>query len=59
MVLTTKRQYEHWQWRVPFSAERFVVPYDTKAKEIIKRLDAQFTELMNYEKDLLQVMNNE
>lgn len=55
----SKRQYENWYWRVPFSAERFVIPYDMEEEEIIKRLDAQFTELMNFEKDLLQVMNNE
>lgn len=55
----SKRQYENWYWRIPFSAERFVVPYDMEEKELIKHLDAQFAELMNYEKDLLQVMSNE
>ena len=55
----SKRQYENWQWRVPFSAERFVVPYDMTEEEIIKQLDAQFVVLMDYEKNLIQVMNNE
>ena len=55
----SKRQYENWYWRIPFSADRFVVPYDMAEEEIIKQLDAQFAVLMGYEKDLIQVMNNE
>ena len=55
----SKRQYENWYWRIPYSADRFVVPYDMNEEDIIKQLDAQFAELMRYEKDLIQVMNNE
>lgn len=55
----SKKQYENWQWRVPFSADRFVVPYDMTEEEIIKQLDAQFVVLMDYERNLIQVMNNE
>ena len=55
----SKRQYENWQWRIPFSAERFMVPYTMEEEEIIKQLDAQFASLMSFEKDLVQVMSNE
>ena len=54
----SKRQYENWYWRVPFSAERIVVPYEMEEEEIFKLLDAQFETLMNCEKDLLRLMKN-
>ena len=55
----SKRQSENWSWRVPFSAERVVVPFNMEEEDIVRQLDVQFAELMNFEKDLLQVMNNE
>lgn len=55
----SKRQYENWYWRIPFNVERVVIPYEMGEENIIKLLDAQFAELMNYEKELLKVMNTE
>jgi hypothetical protein len=55
----SKRQYENWYWRVPFSADRVVVPYEMGEEEVFKLLDEQYAKIMAYEKDLLQVMNNE
>lgn len=54
-----KRQYENWYWRVPFSADSVVVPYEMEEEEVFKLLDRQYEKIMAYEKDLLQVMNNE
>lgn len=36
-----------------------MIPYEMGEENIIKLLDAQFAELMNYEKELLKVMNTE
>ena len=55
----SKRQYENWYWRVPFSADRVVVPYEMGEEEVFILLDEQYAKIMAYEKDLLQVMNNE
>lgn len=55
----SKRRYKNWAWRIPFGAQRFVVPYDMDEEEIIAKLNAQFDELMNFEKDLLQVMGSQ
>lgn len=55
----SKRQYENWYWRIPFNVKRVVIPYEMGEENIIKLLDAQFAELMNYEKELLKVMNTE
>ena len=55
----SKRQYENWYWRIPFSAERSVVPYEMGEDEIIHLLDAQYIELMEYQRALLQVMNKD
>ena len=55
----SKRQYENWYWRVPFSADRVVVPHEMGEDEVFKLLDEQYAKIMAYEKDLLQVMNNE
>ena len=55
----SKRQYENWYWRVPFSADRVVVPYEMGEEEVFKLLDEQYAKIKAYEKDLLQVMNDE
>lgn len=55
----SKRQYENWYWRVPFSADRVVVPHEMGEDEVFKLLDEQYAKIMAYEKDLLQVMKNE
>ena len=55
----SKWQYDNWNWRQPFITERFVVPFEMEEEKIIKLLDAQFQTLMSFEKDLLQVMNEE
>ncbi len=55
----SKRQSENWQWRVPFSADRVVIPYGMGDEDILKKLDQQYAKIMAFEKDLLQVMNNE
>ena len=55
----SKRQYENWYWRIPFSADRVVVPHEMGEDEVFKLLDEQYAKIMAYEKDLLQVMKNE
>ena len=35
----SKRQYENWYWRVPFSADRIVIPYKMGEEDILKLLD--------------------
>ena len=59
MIYPSKRQYENWQWRVHFSAERFAVPNNMDKEEIVKHLDAQFVVIMGYEKKLIQAISKE
>ena len=55
----SKLQYENWFWRVPFKTAKIMIPYDMKKEEIFKLLENQYIDLMNCEKDLIQVMSNE
>ena len=54
----SNRQYTNWNWRIPFSTKKEIIPFDMKEEDIIKILNAQYTELMAFEKNLIQVMNN-
>ena len=53
------RQYENWYWRIPFSAERVVVPFDMGEGTICSSLDTQFDQLKTFETKLIEVMSDE
>ena len=55
----SKRQYKNWYWRIPFYAEKAIIPYEMEEEDIFKLLDMQYDKIMAYERDLIQVMNNE
>ena len=53
----SKRQYKNWYWRVPFSTEKGLIPFEMKQGDIIKLLDAQYAELMAFQSNMLEEMN--
>lgn len=55
----SKYQYKNWYWRIPFYAERVVIPFEMKEEDIFNLLDLQYEKIMADEKKLIQVMNNE
>ncbi len=55
----SKQQKENWQWRCPFITSHVSIPEDMADEDIIKILSDQYAQLQEFEKKLVEAMNEE
>lgn len=54
-----KRRKENWVWRCPFITDHIAIPEDMSDGEIVQILNEQFSQLMAFEKKLVEAMRSE
>lgn len=55
----SKPHYDNWYWRIPFSTERAVIPFDMKEDGIFDILDTQYEQFQTFEKQLVEIIGRE
>ena len=55
----SKQQKENWQWRCPFITSHVSIPEDMSDEDILNILSDQYAQLQEFEKKLVEAMNEE
>jgi hypothetical protein len=55
----SKPHHDNWYWRIPFSTERAVIPFDMKEDGIFDVLDTQYEQFQTFEKQLVDIIGRE